>query len=378
MNDLIESIATHKEIAIFVIGLLLIIGAITKGGISLGSFEIPKMETGQAKLLGGLGSSLILVALYIVLQPQEENNPPIASNYSKTITKGEVLIIPILDYVVDKDKADTLNISIVDDADFGITSLIKNKIRYVGTKVEDDLIIYQVSDGNGGRDTAEVKIRVKAPPAIMVNKRGKLINIYGQPKDGEYEIDLDNEIGSTPSKSIMANGVGEFDLRTRDENKRCKIMVQEKETDFYLDYKDEIKIVEYNPIDSIAIIFCRGYEKTEEVRQPIEVFKNRFNIPFDRLDVDSIATFQYGILHLGIKFFGSNKIEEKGKLDFNFIQQNRDKMIYTPVKLTSGSMAASTSGWNSNLKKKLLRGEYELEVRSQNGTLLKSIEFEIR
>ena len=176
----------------------------------------------------------------------------------------------------------------------------------------------------------------------------------------------------------MANGVGEFDLRTRDENKRCKIIVQEKETDFYLDYKDEIKTVEYNPIDSIAITFCRGYEKTEKVRQPIEVFKNRFNIPFDRLDVDSIATFQYGILHLGIKFFGSNKIEEKGKLDFNFIQQNRDKMIYTPVKLTSGSMAASTSGWNSNLKKKLLRGEYELEVRSQNGTLLKSIEFEIR
>ena len=91
-----------------------------------------------------------------------------------------------------------------------------------------------------------------------------------------------------------------------------------------------------------------------------------------------MATFEYGILHVGVKYFGSNEKEEKGKLDFNFIQKNRDKIIYDPVKITSGSKATKTSGWNSNLQKKLLRGEYELEIKSQNGTLLKAIEFEIK
>ena len=76
MNDLIESIVEYREIAIFVIGLLLIIGAITKGGISLGSFEIPKIETSQAKLLGGLGFSLIILALFIIIRPEAKKYHP--------------------------------------------------------------------------------------------------------------------------------------------------------------------------------------------------------------------------------------------------------------------------------------------------------------
>ena len=378
MNDLIESIVEHQEIAIFVIGLLLIIGGITKGGISLGSFEIPEIGTGQAKLLGGLGFSLILLALFLVLKPQAGNNKPTASNYSKNIMKGETLTISIMDYVEDEDDTDSLKVSIVNDAELGSTTLANNNLKYIGNRVGEDLITYQVSDGNGGRDTAKLQITIKAPPPIMVDKRGKLVNIYGLPKKGDYPIDLDNEISSTPAKSIIANDEGEFDLRTRDEHKRCKIFVQEKPTDFYLDYKEKIKTIEYNPIDSIAIVFCRGYEKTEEIKRPIGAFNDRFNIPFRDLVIDSVGAFEYRILHLGVKFFGSNKIEEKGKLDFNFIQKNRDKTIYDPVKLTSGSIAASTSGWNSNLKKKLLRGEYELEIKSQNGTLLKTVEFEIK
>ena len=151
---------------------------------------------------------------------------------------------------------------------------------------------------------------------------------------------------------------------------------KENPTNFFLRYKEEVKTVEYNPLDSIVITFCRDYEKTKEI--PIDPFKDRFNIPFEKLTKDSVATYEYGILYLGVKYFGSNIKEERGKLNFYFIQKNRDKTIYDPVKITSGSMAGSINGWDSNMEKKLLRGEYDLEIKSPNGTSLKTIEFEIK
>jgi hypothetical protein len=381
MDELINSIVGHREIAIFVIGLLLLIGAITKGEISVGSIEIPAIGTGQAKLLGGLGFSLILLAFFLFINPKADkvNNRPEALDDFKSIEKGEEITIAVLENDTDKDSTDKLKVSVVESTDPGGTSLEGSKIKYIASQVGKVKITYQVSDGAGGKDTAEVKITVKNPPPKLVNKKGKLINIYGQPKIGEYPIDLENKIKMTPVKLITANDVGEFDLRTKEENKRCKIFFEAADpTNFYLDYQGERKTVEYNPLDSIAITFCRGYQKTETIREPIGPFRDRFNILFDELTKDSVETFQYGILHLGVKFFGSNKIEERGKLDFNFIQKNRDKIIYDPVKITSGSRAAKTYGWNSNLKKRLLTGEYELEIKSQNGTLLRVVEFEIK
>ncbi len=381
MDELINSIVEHREIAIFVIGLLLIIGAITKGGISVGSIEIPAIETGQARLLGGLGFSLILLAafLYINPEPEQANNPPEAMDDFKSVQKGEEITIDVLENDTDKDSADELKVSLIESTDLDGTSLEGSKIKYSASKAGKVKITYQVSDGVGGKDTADVNITVKNPPPKLVDKKGKFINIYGDPKKGDYEIDLENKIRSTsPVKLITANDEGKFDLRTEEENKRCKIFVDEKPTDFYLDYSEEIKMVEYNPIDSIDITFCRDYEKTENIKRPIGAFKDRYNIPFDELTKDSVSTFEYGILHLGVKYFGSNKIEERGKLDYNFIQTNRDRIVYDPVKITSGSLAKKISGWNSNVRKKLLRGEYELEIKSQNGTLLKVIEFEIK
>lgn len=378
MDELIQHFTESPVIASFVIGVLLLIGAITKGGISLGAFEIPAIETERAKYLGILGFSLIILAFFLAWKPWDSNSPPEALNDIKSMMNGEVITINVLDNDHDNDPTDKLKVEVISTTDSDGTDLVGNTIRYTASQAGVFNIKYQVLDGAGGKDTADVKITVKNPPPKLVDKKGKFINIYGNPKMGEYDIDLENKIRSTPVKLITANDEGKFDLRTEEENKRCKIFVDEKPTDFFLDYSEEIKTVEYNPLDSIAIIFCRDYKKTETVRQPIDPFSDRFNIPFNELTKDSVATFEYGILHLGVKYFGSNIEEEKGKLDFNFIQKNRDKTIYDPVKITSGSRATKTSGWNSNLKKRLLRGEYELEVKSQNGTLLKTIEFEIK
>lgn len=383
MEEIIQHFTESPVIASFVIGVLLLIGAITKGGISLGAFEIPEIEAGRAKYLGILGFSLIILALFLAWKPWDQNSPPEALDDIKSMVKGESVTIAVLKNDRDNDSSDILKVSVVESTDPDGTSLDGSKIRYEASKAGKVKITYQVSDGAGGKDTADVKITVKNPPLKLVDKKGKLINIYGQPKRGDYKTDLENEIRSTPVKLITANDKGVFDLRTKEENKRCKIFVDEKPIDFYLDYNEAIKTVEYNPIDSIAITFCRGYEKSETIRRPIDPFRDRYNISFGDLDIEEVETpkgdtLQYGVLYLGVKYFGSNKMEERGKLDFNFIQKNRDKIIYDPVKITSGSKAASSNGWNSNLKKKLLRGEYELEIKSQNGTLLKTIEFEIK
>jgi len=378
MNDLIESIVEYREIAIFVIGLLLIIGAITKGGISLGSFEIPKIETSQAKLLGGLGFSLIILALFIIIRPEAKNNPPTASNYSKTITKGETLTISILDHVEDKDDLDLLKVSIVDDADLGSTSLINNNLKYTGNEIGKDLITYQVSDGNGERDTANLEITIKSPPSKIITHNGRLINIFGKPKKGTYKTDLENKKKSPAEKLITANEEGEFDIKTNEENDICKIFIAEGVADFFLNYSEEIKTVEYNPLDTIEIVFCNGYNKLE--RKPDStIFKNRFKIPISQLNISTVPhgnnkTLNYGELFLAVKYYGSYSKDNKGKLDFHFIQKSGDKTVYSPLEIPSNS---SPNGWRSYVKKKLLKGEYDLVIKSKNGTELETIEFEI-
>lgn len=378
MGEIIQHFSDSPVIASFVIGVLLLIGAITKGGISLGAFEIPEIEAERAKYLGILGIALIILAFFLAWRPWESNSPPEAMNDIKSMMNGESITIDVLANDHDNDTSDLLKVAVVSSSDLEGTDLVSNKIKYTASQAGVVNIKYQVSDGAGGKDTADITITVQNLDPKLVDKKGKFINIYGNPKKGDYEIDLENKIRSIPVKLITANDEGKFDLRTIEENKRCKIFVDEKATDFYLDYTEDIKTVEYNPLDSIVITFCRDYKKTKNIRQPIDPFDDEFNIPFDELTKDSVATFEYGILHLGVKYFGSNKNEERGKLNFNFIQTNRDKTTYDPIKITSGSRAAKKYGWNSNLKKRLLRGEYELEIKSQNGTLLKAIEFEIK
>lgn len=380
MNDLIESIVEHREIAIFVIGLLIIIGAITKGGISIGSFEIPKIETGQAKLLGGLGGSLILLALFLITRPEAKNNIPTASKYSKTIMEGEMLTIPIMDYVEDKDESDTLKILIVEDAKLGYTTIKNDIIKYVGEKDGEDLFSYQVSDGKGGRDTADIQIKVKPLPEKLVTRKGQLINVFGTPKKGKYNIDLINKKRSPVDSIIIANKKGKFELITSEKKELCHINIEGNKTEFLLNYDYDLDTIEYNPLEKIELTYCNHYDKNEKKPDRI-VFENQFKIPFDQLETVTKPngekdSLEYGVLYLAIKYKGFYADDNEGHLDFYFIQKNGEETVFTydPVEIPSN---AAPLGWRSSLSKMLLKGEYKLIIKSKNGTKLKTSEFEI-
>ena len=110
-----------------------------------------------------------------------------------------------------------------------------------------------------------------------------------------------------------------------------------------------------------------------------KVFENLFKIPFDELDIikkpnGNLDSLNYGVLYLAIKYYGSHNEENKGNLDFYFIQKTGDQTIYDPVKITSNS---APWGWRSYLEKKLLKGEYNLIIKSKDGKELKNIEFEL-
>lgn len=379
MNELIESIATHKEIAIFVIGLLLIIGAITKGGISLGSFEIPKIETGQAKLLGGLGFALTLLAFFLFINPEPEqaNNPPEAMGDFRSMQKGEEITIAVLENDTDKDSTDKLKVSLIESPNIGLATLEGSKIRYSASQAGQVKMTYQVSDGVGGKDTADVKIVVKSPPKLITRK-GQLINIFGVPKNGRYKTDLINQKESSSDKLISADRKGEFGLRTQEDNEMCHIFIQEYKAEFHFKDAPYIDTVEYDPLDTTIIVFCNGYDEDERKPDSI-IFKKRFKIPLNQLKISTEPhsnnrTLDYGELYLAVKFFGAYSKDNQGVLDFYFTQKTGDKTIYDPVEITSNT---SPSGWRTYIKKKLLKGEYNLKIKSKNGKKLVDIDFRI-
>ena len=387
MKEVIESIVNHPEATLLVLGLFLAIGAITKGGLDLGFIKLPELETGQAKLLGILGGICIIAAMVVAWKPwaqntppEELNTPPVASNDRVEILKGDETVIDVLKNDTDKDE-DALTVTIVASPGPGFTNLSEGKkIKYKSDPERSGTftITYEVSDGKGGKDTAQAIIVVKAPPPkiVEVEIQGKLIDVFGQPKSGIYKFGLDNQ---EIIDSITANTKGLFKLTTRQGYSLCNLFIEDKLMPFDLDPPGEIKTVEYDPIDTLIFTFCKDYEKA-----PIDIFPDRDRIPFQELKVDTVKTkdggiLKYGILHCGLKFFGSasNEYSSRDKnreLYFQFIQKNRDAIIYDPIPINSGT---SSNGWDSYLNKKLLRGEYELHVLSKSGKLLRFIEFKI-
>lgn len=388
MNDLIDSIVEHKEIAIFVIGLLLMIGAITKGGISLGSIEIPEIETGQAKLLGGLGFLLILLAGFLYFRPAPEiiNTPPKALDDTvlhKLKKRGEVLTetLDLSNKISDVDN-DTLRLSILESNLPDESNIIDKIIHYKVSKAGDFYIKYQVSDGKD-KANATVKIKVNPPDVKLVTRQGQLISIFGLPQKGKFKTDLENIKETSSEKLIVAGKDGKFNLTTQEENEMCHIFIKKEKPEFFLQHKYEIDTVEYKLLDKIEFTFCNNYDRN--LRAPDSsgiVFNNRFKIPFDQLKISTepngnLGTLDYGEIHIAVRYFYDKDEYDrnnKGYLNFHFIQKTGDKTIYDPVKIKSNS---SPSGWRSYVKKKLLRGEYELIIKSMNGTELESIEFEI-
>ena len=390
-QGLIDNISTAPIVTLCVIGFLLIIGAITKGGLSLGFVEIPEIGTGQSKLLGGFGAAFLLFALYLFLNPtpEEPNNPPTASSFSEGIImpKRDTIItrsINMSEHIGDIDK-DPLQVSV---STFNLVgaSAKGNIITYEVNQKGDFNIEYNVTDGVESTN-ANIKIKVSQPMAKIVPRYGKLATIFKEFIDGEYQTNLEDINERSNNNEVTADEKGLFILNTDKEEKSCKIFIekngQEEFAKFYLingaDNQAIPKLVEYNPLKEdpkgIDVTFCRKYKNGSSV-DPF----NRKEILFERLEKVQEGEWEYGVLYVGLRFHGKNMIEQRGKLFYHFKQMDGDEIIvdYNPFQVTSGSSVLNEKGWRSNLNKKLLPGRHELEIKSQNGTSLKTINFTIK
>jgi len=386
--EFVEYFKENPKIILFIGGIAAILIAILKGDIKIGDYGIPKLETKQSMLLGGVGVLAIIFALFFVGELKHKNNPPTANDDIKGVkilNKDTTLQIAVLSNDSDLDK-DELTISIlkslVTPSKLNLASSADNKIiTYYAKEPGKFNIPYEVLDGNEGRDTAVLEITVKLPdlpePKI-VPRNALLTTIFGNPRIGKYTTDLKNEKKSSSDKLIVANDDGEFTLNTSEENEHCKIFIDQDSIDFFLKYKEEVKTLIYNPLDTIRIDFCNSYDKL--IKKPDGlVFKNRFKIPLDSLDISQEPNgedkfLEYGKIYLAIKIFGAHSDKNKGNLYFYINQKTGDKTNYPAIKIPANS---SPNGWRSLVTKKLLKGEYDLIIKSKDGKERGSIEFEI-
>ena len=380
MEQLIQYLSNAPVATLSALGLLLIIGAIIGGDINLGIVNIPKIETKQAKLLGALGVLLILAGAVIAWKPWERpeaNNPPVAENDFKEILEGETAIINVLRIVKDPDD-DPLTITIVDAPETGMTNIVDSSqaIQYRSDKntTGEFKITYAASDGEL-KDTAQVTVKVKALPPKIVTIQGKLMDVFGKKlKPREYPVQVKNNTRS----SISVSTVGEFSL-SGPENTVGQIFI-EKDTSL-VDLNDApptIKIAEYDPVDSIHFFFCKNYIGLK----PVDIFHDWSNIRFDELEEfeekeSDGKTFKYGRLYCGLRIYGSDSDQftsmgERGELLFKIVRIDGDKIEYDIPPIAAGS---NQNGWRSHLNKLLLRGKYEMFVRSKNGTPLNAVKY---
>ncbi len=378
--EFVEYFKGNPKIILFLGGIIAILIAIMKGDIKIGEYGIPKLETKGAMILGGVGICCIIFGFFFTEHLKEPNNSPTALGHTEKIImpKRDTILtksIDIADFIKDQDK-DSLQVSLVEST-LPETSIKGKIITYKVTQKGDYYIKYKVKDGVDSV-SANITIKVESPLPKLVTRKGQLINVFGIPKKGQYRTDLINQKETSPDSLITANKKGVFELRTQEDNELCNIFIQEDRAEFYLKYEHEIDTVEYKPLDTIEIVFCNSYDKNERKADSI-IFKNRFKIPFRQLNISTEPngnndSLDYGELFLAIKYYGSFSADNKGTLDFYFIQKTGDKTTYDPVEITSNS---SPSGWRSYVKKKLLKGEYYLIIKSKNGTELEKIEFEI-
>jgi|GEM_PF-2622737 len=366
--------------AIFVIfiilGILLLIISIIKGGVNIGKFKIPKLKMPQCVVLGVLGLLIVIIPSYMLINKYHNNHNPIASNDYKNCNVNEKVHINVLDNDSDSD-SDDLAISVIGYPKSGKISLAGNRFEYTTTKCCKDTIIYQVIDGRGGSDTANVYITVNPIYKIV---KGKIIDIYGKCISGRYEIDICNEIYDDMPKCIIADNDGLFQIKTIKDKRRCKVCIDEKHIDMFWSQNDKLQTIIYNPIDSIQVTFCKGYDRHNKI--PIGAYENKFNIKFDDMEAADTegSVLEYRRLYCELKLFGTNKSEyskrnRKRVLQCKFISKDEGGFEYNPISINVGT---SSSGWRTNLHKKLLKGYYELQLLSKSGEVLEFFEFEIK
>ncbi len=100
------------------------------------------------------------------------NSPPVAVNDGASVSVGQIIFINVLTNDSDPD-GDPLTITAVQNPadNGGLTTIVGNQIRYdsSGATGFPDTFTYNISDGNGGVDTATVTINYNNSPPVAVN-----------------------------------------------------------------------------------------------------------------------------------------------------------------------------------------------------------------
>ncbi|HUW46386.1 MAG TPA: Ig-like domain-containing protein [Dehalococcoidia bacterium] len=135
----------------------------------------------------------------IMIPGQEPNLMPVANGDTAVTNEHTPVIIPILDNDYDPDVGDTLAVDSVTQGTNGYVAIIDDQhVRYSpapGFNGIDDFT-YTITDGNGGTDTANVRVTVLETSAqiniTIVEGPGALIFIWDDTRGG-WAIDKDTE-----------------------------------------------------------------------------------------------------------------------------------------------------------------------------------------
>jgi hypothetical protein len=362
-----------------ILGIILLIVSIIKGGVNIGKLKIPKLKTPQSVMLSVLSFMMIVIPSYMLINKYHNNHNPVALDDYKNCNINEKICIDVLDNDFDSD-SDNLIVSVIGYPENGNISLAEKKIEYTTTKCCKDTVVYQIIDGRGGCDTAKVYITVNP---VYQTVKGKITDIYGKCLSGKYKTDICNMIYNDMSKCIIADNEGVFEIKTDKENSSCQISINEKHIDMFWTKNKKLQTLLYNPIDSVQITFCKGYDRQN--KKPIGVYANKFNIKFTDMeeiiaDGDVSSNTKYRRLYCELKLFGTNKSEYSRKnrkrvLQCKFVSKGEDGFEYNPISINVGT---SSKGWRTNLNKKLLKGYYELQLLTKTGDVLEYFEFEIK
>ncbi len=137
------------------------------------------------------------------------NSPPIARDLSITTANNTAIKITLS--ASDSDRSDTLVYKIIQDPKLGTVTRSEPVVFYTPKSTGTDSFVYQVTDGNGGVDTATVRIVVEEedvgtiPGRVTTIARSKHPNLYFN--RGEIEtIRQKMKNGTAPQAALSAWG----------------------------------------------------------------------------------------------------------------------------------------------------------------------------
>jgi len=134
----------------------------------------------------------------IMIPGQQPNLVPVAEDDAATTDEHTLVVVPVLDNDYDPDDGDTLAVDSVTQGTNGDVEIIDD--QHVGYSPEQgfngiDSFNYTVTDGNGGTDTANVRVTVGTSAQIEVKVdvgQSALIFIWDNTLD-EWAIDKDTK-----------------------------------------------------------------------------------------------------------------------------------------------------------------------------------------